>query len=89
MSAANPYTATRFLEENDLEARIFADPANDVARAYGIEHDVDGMAGISEPRPAIIALDSDGTVEYAWAADEWPEFPDYDALEDELDLDLE
>ncbi|NGM68891.1 redoxin domain-containing protein [Natronolimnobius sp. AArcel1] len=89
VSAANPYTVTRFLEDNDLEVRLFADPANDVARAYGVEHDVDGMAGISEPRPAIIALDSDGTVEHAWAAEEWPEFPDYDALESELNLDLE
>jgi peroxiredoxin len=39
------------------------------------------MAGISEPRPAAFVIDGDRTVEYAWVAREWPDFPDYDELE--------
>jgi peroxiredoxin len=39
------------------------------------------MTGISEPRPAVFLLESDLTVRYAWAASEWPDFPDYDAIE--------
>jgi peroxiredoxin len=39
------------------------------------------MAGVAEPRPAAFVLDGDLTVTYAWVATEWPEFPDYDAIE--------
>jgi len=39
------------------------------------------MAGVSEPRPAVFLVEPDRTVAYAWVAEEWPEFPDYDAVE--------
>jgi len=42
------------------------------------------MAGISEPRPAVFLLDEDRTIEYTWVAQQEPEFPDYDEIEDEL-----
>jgi peroxiredoxin len=29
----------------------------------------------------VFLLDADRTVEYAWVASEWPDFPDYDAVE--------
>ncbi|MFC4540741.1 redoxin domain-containing protein [Halosolutus amylolyticus] len=86
VTASTPYGISRFLDENDAPFEIFADPANAVAESYGIAHDLDGMAGISEPRPAFVAIDADGTVEAAWVATEWPEFPDYDDLEAQLEL---
>ena len=86
VTASTPYGVKRFLQDNDYDATLFADPGADVAREYGIEHDLDGMEGIVEPRPAIVAVDSDLTVEHAWVATDWPDFPDYDALEDELGL---
>lgn len=87
VAASTPYGISRFLDENDLSAGIFADPANDVAAEYGIVHDLDGMTGIGESRLAFVALDADRTVESIWVAEEWPEFPDYDELEAELGLD--
>jgi len=30
-------------------------------------------------------LDDDLTVEYAWVATEWPDFPDYDDVEAQLE----
>jgi peroxiredoxin len=83
---STPYEHSRFLEEWNLEAfRLFSDPANEVAEAYGISHDLDGMEGISEPRPAAFLLDDDRTVRHAWVATEWPEFPPYDELEAAID----
>jgi len=83
---STPYEHARFLEEWDLEAfRLFSDPANEVAEAYGISHDLDGMEGISEPRPAVFVIDGDRTVRHAWVASEWPEFPPYDELEAAID----
>ncbi|MFU8867100.1 redoxin domain-containing protein [Natronococcus sp.] len=87
VTASTPYGISRFLDENDLAVEIFADPTNEIADEYGIAHDLDGMAGISEPRLAFVALEADRTIESIWVADEWPEFPDYEELEAELGLD--
>ena len=86
VSVATPYAISEFLDENEYPVSIFADPGNGVADAYGIAHDLDGMTGISEPRLAIFALEPDLTVAEAWVATDWPEFPDYDALEERLRL---
>ncbi|MWV38544.1 redoxin domain-containing protein [Natrialba sp. INN-245] len=86
ITAANPYAVKRFLEENDLPFSLFADPANGVAKSYDVVHDLDGMAGITEPRLAFLALESDLSVADAWVATEWPGFPDYDDLEERFGL---
>jgi glutaredoxin-dependent peroxiredoxin len=86
ITASTPYAVSTFLDDNDLPFEIFADPANDVAESYGLAHDLDGMTGISEPRPAFVAVDADRTVDAVWVASEWPDFPDYDALEAEFGL---
>ena len=80
-SISTPYEHATLLDEQDVDVRLFSDPANHVAEEYGIEHDLDGMNGIAEARPAVFVIEPDRTVAYAWVADEWPEFPDYDAVE--------
>jgi glutaredoxin-dependent peroxiredoxin len=86
VTASTPYAVSTFLDDNDFTFEIFADPANGVAESYGLAHDLDGMAGISEPRLAFVALDADLAVDGGWVAREWPEFPDYDDLEAQLGL---
>ena len=83
LSISTPYAHKRLVDERDLgdDYRLYSDPANGVAEAYGIAVDMDGMAGIAEPRPAVFVLDTDRTIEYAWVATEWPDFPDYDDVE--------
>jgi peroxiredoxin len=86
LSISSPYEHSRFLEEWDVEQyRLFSDPQNGVAEAYGIVHDLDGMAGVDEPRPAVFVVDEDRTIEFAWVATEWPEFPPYDDVEDAIE----
>ena len=86
LSISSPYEHSRFLEEWDLEDyRLFSDPSNEVAEAYGIAHDLDGMAGIAEPRPAVFVIDEDRAIQTGWVATDWPEFPPYDELEDAID----
>ncbi|MDS0220106.1 redoxin domain-containing protein [Haloarcula sp. S1AR25-5A] len=86
VSISTPYEHKQLLEEREIEGnyRLFSDPANGVAQQYSIDMDLDGMAGIEEPRPSVFVLDSDRTVEYAWVAQEWPDFPDYDEVEAQL-----
>ncbi len=91
LSISSPYEHKAFIEDRDLEDRefqLFSDPSNEVARLYNIEHSLDGMAGVSEPRPAVFLVDGDRTIRYCWVADEWPDFPDYDELEGALESEL-
>lgn len=81
LSISTPYEHATLVEDRDLDYRLFSDPGNGVAEQYGVVHDLDGMTGVSEPRPAVYVLDTDRTVAYAWVADEWPAFPDYDEIE--------
>ncbi|KZN25197.1 AhpC/TSA family protein [Haladaptatus sp. R4] len=85
LSISSPYEHKTLIEEREIEYSLFSDPANDVAEDYGIVNDLDGMEGISEPRPAMFLLDEDRTVEYAWVATEWPDFPDYDEVESAIE----
>jgi peroxiredoxin len=85
LSISDPYAHKQLVEERGMDYRLFSDPQNGVAEEYGISHDLDGMAGVSEPRPAVFLLNGDRTVEYAWIAEEWPDFPDYDEVEDAIE----
>jgi peroxiredoxin len=86
VSISSPYEHKTLLEERDIEGdhQLYSDPANGVAESYGIAMELDGMAGIAEPRPAVFVLDGERTVEYAWVAQQWPDFPDYDTVEAQL-----
>lgn len=88
LSISTPYEHKSFIEDRDLAKtgfKFFSDPANDIAEQYGVANDLDGMAGIAEPRPAVFVIDEERTVEYAWAAREHPEFPDYDEFQAEVE----
>ncbi|MEM4782350.1 MAG: redoxin domain-containing protein [Halalkalicoccus sp.] len=84
LSISTPYEHKRLIEEHRMDYRLFSDPQNGVAEAYDVVNDLDGMAGITEARPAVFLLDTDRTVQYAWVAARWPDFPDYDAVEDAI-----
>ncbi|MFC7072212.1 peroxiredoxin family protein [Halovenus rubra] len=91
LSISTPYEHESFIEDRTLEEtgfRLFSDPTNGVAKQYDIAHSLDGMAGISEPRPATFIIDTDGIVQYSWVAKEWPAFPDYDDLESAVATEL-
>jgi peroxiredoxin len=82
---STPYAHRDLIAERGVDARLFSDPGNGVAEQYGVAHELDGMAGVSEPRPAAFLVDEDRVVQYAWVAEEWPDFPDYDAVDEAID----
>ena len=85
LSISTPYAHKRLLADRGDGVRIFSDPGAGVIEEYGVAHDIDGMTGITESRPAVFLLDGDRTVEYAWVASEHPEFPDAEAIDDAVD----
>lgn len=84
VTVSTPYSHKSFLQRYGLETRLFADPSNEAAREYGVVHDLDGMEGVEEPRPAVFLIDDEMHVEYAWVAEEHPEFPPYEEIENAL-----
>jgi peroxiredoxin len=88
LSVSSPYEHKTTIAERGIEDtgyRLFSDPQNGVAERYSIDHSLDGMAGVSEPRPAAFLLDDERVIQYAWVAAEWPQFPDYDEIEAAID----
>jgi peroxiredoxin len=85
VSISTPYEHRDLIADRGVDVRVFSDPTNEVAEAYGVTHDLDGMAGVSEPRPAVFLIDGDGVVRHTDVASEWPEFPEYDAVEAAID----
>jgi peroxiredoxin len=86
VSISTPYEHKEFQREwtGFEQFRFFSDPDCGVGEAYGVTHDLDGMA-ITEHRPAAFVVDTTGTVQYAWTAEEYPAFPPYDELEAAVD----
>ena len=86
LSISTPYAHKDLIEKHEMgeDYELYSDPAAGVAEEYGIAHQLDGMVGVVEPRPAVFVLDDDLTVDYAWVATEWPDFPDYDEVEAQI-----
>jgi len=76
-SISTPYAHERLIDERGLgeDYVLYSDPGADVAEQYGIAHELDGMEGVVEPRPAVFVLDDDLTVAYAWVATSGPTSP--------------
>lgn len=81
LSISTPTEHRQFIEERQIDAQLFSDPQNGVAMTYDIVNDLDGMAGVSEARPAVFLLDEERIVQYTWVAKEWPELPNYNDIE--------
>jgi peroxiredoxin len=82
VSADSPFSQGAFREEHGIEFDLISDTAGAVIRAYDLEMDIEelGLHGIANR--AVFVLDEDGTVTYAWVADDPTNEPDYDELLD-------
>lgn len=66
-----PYSMNEFLRQNESPFELFADVNGEVAEAYDLLVEREGMAGTKTARRAIFVLDGDRDVTYAWDTDEW------------------
>jgi peroxiredoxin len=66
-----PYSINEFLRQLDSPFSIYSDLNGDVADAYDLLVEREGMAGLQSARRAIFVLDGDGVVRHAWDTDEW------------------
>jgi peroxiredoxin len=66
-----PYAMNAFLRGIDSPFSLFADVDGEVADAYDLLVEREGMAGTRTPRRAVFVLDADGVVQHAWSTEEW------------------
>jgi len=82
LSADSPFSQGAFREEHGIEFDLISDMGGDAIRAYDLEMDIGdlGLHGIANR--AVFVLDADGTVTYAWVADDPTNEPAYEELLD-------
>ena len=82
VSADSPFSQGAFREAHALDFDLVSDMSREAIRAYDLEIDIPelGLHGIANR--AVYVLDGDGTVTYAWVADDPTTEPDYDELLD-------
>ncbi|MFQ3318409.1 MAG: peroxiredoxin [Natronomonas sp.] len=66
-----PYSVNEFLRQHDSPFSIFSDVNGDVADAYELLIERQGMAGTKTSCRAVFVLDAEGEVQYAWDTDDW------------------
>jgi peroxiredoxin len=80
ISADSPFSQGAFREDNSIEFDLVSDMGGDAIRAYDLEIDIAdlGLHGIANR--AVLVLDADGEVVYAWEADDPTNEPDYEEV---------
>jgi peroxiredoxin len=66
-----PYAVNAFLRERESPFSLFADVEGQIAAAYDLLTEREGMAGARTARRAIFVLDADGVVAHAWNTHDW------------------
>lgn len=66
-----PYSINEFIRQMDSPFGIYSDLNGEVADAYELLVERDGMAGTKTPRRAVFVLDSAREIRFAWDTDEW------------------
>lgn len=66
-----PYAVNAFLRERESPFGIFADVEGEIAAAFDLLEEREGMAGVRTARRAVFVATPDGTIVHAWTAEGW------------------
>jgi peroxiredoxin len=80
VSADSAFSLEAFADEHGLDFDLVSDMSGDAIGAYGLSMDIPdlGLHGIANR--AVFVLDDEGTVTYAWVAEDPTNEPDYEEL---------
>jgi len=82
VSVDTPFALDEFRDRHDLSFGMVSDTNKEVIDAYGVRTDFADLGYYGLAQRAVFVIDGDGTVTYAWVADNAGLEPDYDAVED-------
>jgi len=80
VSADSAFSLGAFADEYDLGFDLVSDMAGDAIEAYGLSMEIPDLGLYGIANRAVFVLDDDGTVTYAWEADDPTNEPDYGEL---------
>jgi peroxiredoxin len=66
-----PYSMNEFVRDKDLPFGFFSDLEGEVADAYDLLVEREGMAGVHTAKRAVYVLDGDREVQHVWTSDDW------------------
>jgi len=78
LSADSAFSLNAFREEHGLEFDLVSDMGGDAIRDYDLEIDIGDLGLHGVANRAVFVLDDDGTVTYAWVAEDPTNEPDYE-----------
>ena len=81
VSIDTPFALGEFAEQNGLNFPLISDSNKTLIDAYDVSMDFDALGIRNVAKRAVFVIDEDGTVAYAWVADDPGIEPDYDAVE--------
>ena len=80
ISTDTAYALEQFREEFDLPVGLISDNNGAIIDAYDVVDDFEHIAMWEVAQRAVFVVDSDGTVQYVWRADNPGQQPDYEAV---------
>lgn len=80
ISADSAFSANAFREEHGIEFDLVSDMSRGAIDAYDLRIDIEELGLLGVANRAVYVLDGDGTVTYAWEADDPTTEPDYGEL---------
>ncbi len=80
LSADSAFSLNAFRDEYDLEFDLVSDTGRGAIEDYDVRIDIGSIGLHGVANRAVFVLDEEGTVTYAWVADEPPEEPEYEEL---------
>ena len=80
-----PYALSRFRAEHELGFDLVSDNDGAIIDAYDVVDEWEHINLTEVAQRAVFVVDADGTVRYAWRADNPGEEPDYAAVTDAVE----
>ena len=75
-----PFSNNAFREANQIKYPLLSDVHREVISAYGVTFDNFAIDGYTVAQRSVFLVEADGTIGYAWYADNPGIEPDYSAL---------
>ena len=80
ISVDSPFSNSAFAEANDILFPLLSDVHRETVNAYGIALDDFVISGYTVAQRSIFVVEADGSIGYAWVADNPGQEPDYEAV---------
>jgi len=80
ISVDSPFSNSAFAEANEISFPLLSDVHRETVNAYGVALDDFVIPGYTVAQRSIFVVEADGSIGYAWVADNPGQEPDYGAV---------